>query len=68
MNINPTIITWFLSKVVGVWTWLDAISIGGLFSLLDLSIVIVLAGAVLPAVLNVTYNATSFGIGRGEKL
>lgn len=66
MNINPEIFIWFIGRVQYIWTYLDNITIGGMFSLLDLGIVIVLAGLVLPAVLNLTRNATAFSIGRGE--
>ena len=63
MTINPQIFTWLIGRIQFIWTYLDNISIGGLFSLLDLSVVIVLAGIVLPSVLHLTFNAGNFGLG-----
>ena len=63
MTINPQIFTWLIGRVQFIWTYLDNISIGGLFSLLDLGIVIVLAGMVLPSVLHMTFNAGNFAFG-----
>lgn len=58
MTINPNIFTFVISKILYIWDYLDHITIGGLFSLLDLGIVIVLAGIVFPAVFNLVTNAS----------
>lgn len=60
-TINESIFSFVAQKIVYFWNWLDAISIGGLFSMLDLGIAFILAGTLLPAVLNLFNNATSSG-------
>lgn len=65
-TISESIFTFLIQKIVYVWNWLDAISIAGLFSLLDLGIAFILAGTVLPSVLNLFNNSISRNVGRGE--
>ena len=56
MTINTDIFTFLIQKVLYIWNFLDSISIAG-FSLLDLCIVIVLVGAVFPALFNLYSNS-----------
>ena len=58
-TINESIFTFLFQKILYIWSYLDAISIGGLFSLLDLGIAFIVAGTVLPAVLNLFNNASA---------
>lgn len=52
LNLFSTVLDWFFS----IFDMLDNFSIGGLFTLLDLSIAIMVVSLILPALLNLARN------------
>lgn len=67
MTINPQIFTWLIAKISYIWSYLDSISIGNLFSLLDLGIAFVVMGVLLPSVLNIFHNILGSELGGSSR-
>lgn len=63
MDINLSIFTTFTTYVIWVFNKLDTITIGHLFSLLDLGIAFVIIGVLFPVLFNMFSNVVNYGYG-----